>query len=93
MRDIFDFDQGGPLPGAGKAAPVLKTYALYLRASGASGDAASRVEAITCGTNAEAMQQARRLLAQDPAYDAVDVVCGDVELFRVRRERPAPARK
>nr|WP_041374502.1 hypothetical protein [Phenylobacterium zucineum] len=65
----------------------MKTYALYLRAADEN---TSRVEAVTCKTNVEAMQRARALLAQNPQYEAVDVSCGDGELFRVKRDRKPP---
>ena len=66
----------------------MKTYALYFRTADEN---ASRVEAVTCKTNVEAMQAARALLAQNPQYQAIDVSCGGGELFRVRRDRkPQP---
>ncbi len=66
----------------------MKTYALHLRTADEN---TSRVEAVTCKTNVEAMQRARALLAQNPHYETVDVSCGDGELFRVKRHcKPWP---
>mgnify|MGYP007020159423 CR=1 FL=1 len=62
---------------------MLKTYALFLRGDG---DKPQQFQAVTCKTNAEALQSARALLASHPECQAVDIFFGDTELFRVKQE-------
>jgi hypothetical protein len=62
---------------------MLKTYTLFLRGQ-AGGH--SQFEPVTCATDGEALQSARRLLSSRPECEAIDVYFGDMELFRVTQD-------
>lgn len=60
---------------------MFKTYLLKLDCGGPQ----RGLRPVVCRTNAEALAQAQAWLDEHPECDAVDVVLGDSELFRVAR--------
>lgn len=47
--------------------------------------ASTEMRPMLCETNAEALAKAQNWLEQNPDCEAIDVLIGDVELFRVGR--------
>ncbi|MDQ0466974.1 hypothetical protein QO010_004771 [Caulobacter ginsengisoli] len=60
---------------------LLKTYLLRFVAKGQT----IALQPVLCGTNAEALAEARRGLEQRPDCEAVDVLLGDTEIFHIGR--------